>query len=73
MFGMEIRIISASEKGIAKMLEELMHEVEGGATNAYFPLNDQDKTEADFQTLDVQGLGLYDSWARCTPIDRWED
>lgn len=66
--GIEIKITSNTRESAIKLLKECVQEVENSTNSMYFPLNDEDNTEADISVVNLDGESIYDNWDECLTV-----
>ncbi len=66
--GIEIKVASNTRDSAILLLKKCIEEIENNADNMYFPLNDEDNTEADFSVVDLEEKDLYDDWDECLAV-----
>mgnify|MGYP003404212109 CR=1 FL=1 len=66
--GVEIKITSSTRESAIKLLKECIQEVENNTNSMYFPLNDEDNTEANISVVNLGGESIYDNWDECLTV-----
>ena len=69
MLGLKVKVVSTSRDGLIAGLQEVIESLKSGDNNAFIPLNDENKTEADYDLVQRDGgrwngCGIYDEWLK---------
>ena len=66
--GIKIKIASNTRNSAIVLLKKCIEEIEDNADSMYFPLNDEDNTEADLSVVNLEGKDLYENWDECLTV-----
>ena len=63
--GIQLKIASNTRASAINLLKLCIEEIEAGTNSMSYPLNDEDKTDADISVVRLGGESVYDSWNDC--------
>lgn len=67
--GIEIKVTSNTRESAIELLKKCIEEVENNTNSMFFPLNDEDSTEANISVVNLEHKEtIYDNWDECLTV-----
>jgi hypothetical protein len=69
--GIKLKVASDTRESAIDLLKKCIHEIEIGRNSMFYPLPDDDDTEADISVVILDNNeGVYDSWSHCWTLHK---
>jgi hypothetical protein len=69
--GIKLKVASDTRESAIYLLKKCIEEIEIGRNSMFYPLPDDDDTEADISVVLLDNdEGVYDSWSHCFTLPR---